>query len=106
MAKAYKRLRRQRTERRLKNQSFMEPSKRPLTGKRKKSFIRSLFSKDASEPRRAVAESPIRRASPSRKVRSHSLADWSRKSVALLRSHHSQPKLPPRCGEMLSETDI
>jgi hypothetical protein len=45
MAKAYKRLRRQRTERRLKNQSFMEPSKRPLTGKRKKSFIRSLFSK-------------------------------------------------------------
>jgi hypothetical protein len=55
MAKAYKRLRRQRTERRLKNQSFMEPSKRPLTGKRKKSFIRSLFSKDASEPRRAVS---------------------------------------------------
>src|SRR6185437_7965571 len=52
MAKAYKHLRRQRTERRLKNQSFMEPSKRPLTGKRKKSFIRSLFSKDASEPRR------------------------------------------------------
>jgi hypothetical protein len=49
MAKAYKHLRRQRTERRLKNQSFMEPSKRPLTGKRKKSFIRSLFSKDASE---------------------------------------------------------
>jgi hypothetical protein len=47
MAKAYKRQRRQRTERRLKNQSFMEPSKRPLTGKRKKSFIRSLFSKDA-----------------------------------------------------------
>jgi hypothetical protein len=40
-------LRRQRTERRLKNQSFMEPSKRPLTGKRKKTFIRSLFSKDA-----------------------------------------------------------
>jgi hypothetical protein len=37
-AKAYKRLRRQRTERRLKNQSFMEPSKRPLTGKRKKSY--------------------------------------------------------------------
>jgi hypothetical protein len=35
MAKAYKHLRRQRTERRLKNQSFMEPSKRPLTGKRK-----------------------------------------------------------------------
>ena len=52
MAKAYKHLRRQRTERRLKNQSFMEPSKRPLTGKRKKSFIRSLFSKNASEPRR------------------------------------------------------
>jgi hypothetical protein len=51
MAKAYKRLRRERTERRLKNQSFMEPSKRPLTGKRKKSFIRSLFSK----PRRAVS---------------------------------------------------
>jgi hypothetical protein len=50
MAKAYKHLRRQRTERRLKNQSFMEPSKRPLTGQRKKSFIRSLFSKDASEP--------------------------------------------------------
>jgi hypothetical protein len=49
MAKAYKRLRRQRTERRLKNQSFMEPSKRPATGKRKKSFIRSLFSRDASE---------------------------------------------------------
>jgi hypothetical protein len=44
MAKAYKRLRRERTERRLKNQSFMEPSKRPLSGKRKKSFIRSLFS--------------------------------------------------------------
>ena len=55
MAKAYKHLRRQRTERRLKNQSFMEPSKRPLTGKQKKSFIRSLFSKDASEPRRAVS---------------------------------------------------
>jgi hypothetical protein len=52
MAKAYKRLRRERTERRLKNQSFLEPSKRPLTGKRKKSFIRSLFSKDVSEPRR------------------------------------------------------
>jgi len=51
MAKAYKRLRRRRTERRVKNQSFMEPSKRPLTGKRKKSFIRSLFSK----PRRAVS---------------------------------------------------
>jgi hypothetical protein len=50
MAKAYKRLRRQRTERRLKNQSFMEPSKRPLTGKRKKSFIRSLFSKPRSAP--------------------------------------------------------
>jgi hypothetical protein len=50
MAKAYKRLRRERTERRLKNQSFMEPSKRPLTGKRKKSFIRSLFSKDVSDP--------------------------------------------------------
>ena len=32
MAKAYKHLRRQRTERRLKNQSFMEPSKRPLAG--------------------------------------------------------------------------
>ena len=46
MAKAYKHLRRQRTERRLKNQSFMEPSKRPLTGQRKKSFIRSLFSKE------------------------------------------------------------
>jgi hypothetical protein len=29
MAEAYKRLRRQRTERRLKNQSFMQPSKRP-----------------------------------------------------------------------------
>jgi hypothetical protein len=43
MAKAYKRLRRQRTERRLKNQSFMEPSKRPLQGRRKKSFIRSLL---------------------------------------------------------------
>jgi hypothetical protein len=53
MAKAYKRLRRQRTERRVKNQRFVEPSKRPLTGKRKKSFIRSLFSKDASEPRSA-----------------------------------------------------
>jgi hypothetical protein len=47
MAKAYKRLRRQRTERRLENQRFMEPSKRPLMGKRKKSFIRSLFSKGA-----------------------------------------------------------
>ena len=34
MAKAYKRLRRQRTQRRLKNQSFMEPSKRPLQGRR------------------------------------------------------------------------
>jgi hypothetical protein len=45
MAKAYKRLRRQRTERRLKNQNFMEPSKRPLTGKRKKSFIRSLLAR-------------------------------------------------------------
>ncbi len=55
MAKAYKRLRRERTERRLKNQSFIEPSKRPLTGKRKKSFIRSLFSRDASEPHRAVS---------------------------------------------------
>ena len=55
MAKAYKRLRRERTERRLKNQSFMEPSKRPLTGKQKKSFIRSLFSRDASEPHRAVS---------------------------------------------------
>jgi hypothetical protein len=40
MAKAYKRLRRQRTQRRLKNQSFMESSKRPLQGRRKKSFIR------------------------------------------------------------------
>jgi DNA-binding protein H-NS len=50
MAKAYKRLRRERTERRVKNQRFIEPSKRPLTGKRKKSLIRSLFSKDASEP--------------------------------------------------------
>jgi hypothetical protein len=55
MAKAYKRLRRERTERRVKNQSFMEPSKRPLTGKQKKSFIRSLFSRDASEPHRAVS---------------------------------------------------
>jgi hypothetical protein len=43
MTKAYKHQRRQRTQRRLKNQSFMEPSKRPLTGKRKKSFIRSLL---------------------------------------------------------------
>ena len=43
MAKAYKRLRRQRTQRRLKNQSFMEPSKRPLQGRRKKSFVRSLL---------------------------------------------------------------
>jgi hypothetical protein len=51
MAKAYKRLRRERTERRLKNQSFMEASKRALTGKRKKSFIRSLLSK----PPRAVS---------------------------------------------------
>jgi hypothetical protein len=51
MAKAYKRLRRERTERRLKNQSFMEPLQRPLSGKRKKSFIRALFSK----PRRAVS---------------------------------------------------
>ena len=42
MAKAYKRLRRQRTQRQLKNQRFMEPSKRPLNGRRKKSFIRSL----------------------------------------------------------------
>jgi hypothetical protein len=47
MARAYKRLRRQRTERRLKNQSFMEPSKRPLTGRRKKSFIRSLLASNA-----------------------------------------------------------
>jgi hypothetical protein len=31
MAKAYKHQRRQRTQRRLKNQSFMEPSKRPPT---------------------------------------------------------------------------
>jgi hypothetical protein len=38
MAKAYKRLRGERTERRLKNQSFMEPSKSPLSGKRKKSL--------------------------------------------------------------------
>jgi hypothetical protein len=45
MAKAYKRLRRQRTQRRLKNQSFMEPSKRPLQGRRKKSFIRSLLAR-------------------------------------------------------------
>jgi hypothetical protein len=52
MAKAYKRLRRERTERRVKNQRFIEPSKRPLTGKRKKSLIRSLFSKDASETKR------------------------------------------------------
>jgi hypothetical protein len=36
MAKAYKHLRRRRTERRVKNQSFMEPSKRPLTGKQKR----------------------------------------------------------------------
>jgi hypothetical protein len=43
MAKAYKRLRRLRTQRRHKNQSFMEPSKRPLQGKRKKSFICSLL---------------------------------------------------------------
>jgi hypothetical protein len=55
MAKAYKRLRRQRAERRLKNQSFIEPSKRPLTGKQKKSFIRSLFSRDASKPPPAVS---------------------------------------------------
>lgn len=43
MAKAYRRLRRQRTQRRVKNQRFMEPSKRPLQGKRRKSFIRSLL---------------------------------------------------------------
>jgi len=43
MAKAYKRLRRERTQRRVKNQRFMEPSKRPFQGKRKKEFIRSLF---------------------------------------------------------------
>jgi hypothetical protein len=43
MAKAYKRLRRQRTERRLENQRFMEPSKRPLMGKRKKSFYPISF---------------------------------------------------------------
>jgi hypothetical protein len=43
MAKAYKRLRRERTQRRIKNQRFVEVSKRPLQGKRKKSFIRSLF---------------------------------------------------------------
>jgi hypothetical protein len=55
MAKAYKHQRQQRTQRRLKNQNFMEPSKRPLTGKRKKSFIRSLLSKDASERRRAAS---------------------------------------------------
>jgi len=49
MAKAYKRLRRQRTQRRLKNQSFMEPAKRPLQGKRKKSFIRSLLANDPGD---------------------------------------------------------
>jgi len=43
MAKAYKRLRWQRTQRRVKNQRFMEPTKRPLRGLRKKSFIRSLL---------------------------------------------------------------
>jgi hypothetical protein len=43
MAKAYKRLRRQRTERRLENQRFMEPSKRPLMGKRK-NRLSDLFS--------------------------------------------------------------
>ena len=52
MAKAYKRLRRQRTQRRLKNQSFMEPAKRPLQGKRKKSFIRSLLANDPGDKRR------------------------------------------------------
>jgi hypothetical protein len=45
MAKAYKRIRWQRTQRRLKNQSFMEASKRPLHGRRKKSFIRSLLAR-------------------------------------------------------------
>jgi hypothetical protein len=54
MAKSYKRLRWQRTQRRLKNQSFMDSSKRPLTGKGKKSYIRSLLSKDASERHRAA----------------------------------------------------
>jgi hypothetical protein len=52
MAKAYKRIRRQRTQRRLKNQSFMEPAKRPLQGKRKKSFIRSLLANDPGDKRR------------------------------------------------------
>jgi hypothetical protein len=55
MAKAYKRLRRERTQRRLKNQSFMEPSKRPLQGKRKKSFIRSLL---ASPQQKISAHGP------------------------------------------------
>jgi hypothetical protein len=59
MAKAYKHLRRQRTERRLKNQSFMEPSKRPLTGKRKKSFIRSLFPELAGRQDRHDMRKPM-----------------------------------------------
>jgi hypothetical protein len=61
MAKAYKRLRRQRTQRRLKNQSFMEPSKRPLQvpsrgGGRNRSFalcsraLDSLFGTDLKKP--------------------------------------------------------
>jgi hypothetical protein len=48
MAKAYKRLRRERTQRRVKNQRFMEPSKRPIQGKQKKSFILSLFARNNS----------------------------------------------------------
>jgi hypothetical protein len=57
MAKAYKRLRRERTERRLKNQSFMEPSKRPLSGKRKKS-LETECSPQFFEPVSAISPEP------------------------------------------------
>jgi hypothetical protein len=74
MAKAYKRLRRQRTERRLKNQSFMEPSTRPLTGKRKKSIIRSLFAiKRKRSPGRMppLSEAPLAHAAVMRERAAH-----------------------------------
>lgn len=53
MAKAYRRLRRERTDRRLQNQSFMEASKRPLKGKRKKAFVQSMFAKSTPTNRLA-----------------------------------------------------
>jgi hypothetical protein len=48
MAKAYRRLRRERTQRRVKNQRFMEPSKRPLQGKAEE----GVHSLSVSEPLR------------------------------------------------------